>query len=452
MQNEFRLVNEFKQNRYRSNEINNIINTIRGMVVRENSGDFSAIEAGQTYIGQFIAHDIVPSGRFNINRKNISPSLNLKSLYGDKYDSACFNKKGKFKTGKAEGSSERNTDLKRKSNGKPKIPELRNDENIILSQFHLLLQILHNAILDHVVELNIVPKDEAFIFTKHCLISLFHQLVIEDFLFQIINKDVYKHYYCDGEIVQNHFYKNDDFESLPIEFTNATLRFGHSMVRSNYKLNTDSSVETLEIFRHRFKKLPKRFIVDWRFFFQTDKFENNYFSCAQNSDKDSIDQPRIRSAMRIDTNVVSPMTALPNRGCKIDIRKVNLKKNFLIPMASGLETFKYVRNFSELSDFLTEVDLAKYKFDFELPLWVFILIESEQTNQNPDGCRNLGPLASIINCEVLNQSILMAKNDIANKYKEDIDQFIKKHIFQDEFTRFGRVINYLTSRGEIIYD
>ena len=136
-----------------SSILNNFINTIKtNLMMIEDTEDGKLIDAGHTYLGQMIAHDIVPSTTNHPNRKKISPYLSLNSLYGDNNDHAYFDREGKFILGSSkneDGEFEYGNDIFRDSSGIPLIGDVRNDENKIISQLHLFWQKLHNKIIDH---------------------------------------------------------------------------------------------------------------------------------------------------------------------------------------------------------------------------------------------------------------------------------------------------------------
>ena len=72
------------------------------------------------------------------------------------------------------------------------------------------------------------------------------------------------------EPVLNHFHwKNDPY--MPLEFSAAAYRFGHSMVRPGYRLS--ETVGPLSIFATNpavaltgFRKFPSNWAIDWNLF------------------------------------------------------------------------------------------------------------------------------------------------------------------------------------------
>ena len=96
------------------------------------------LNAGVTYIGQMFAHEIVGSKARRIKR---SPKINMESLYGANIDD-YLDDLGRFICGKSvrcNGNELRNSDLPVDSAlSKVNIADKRNDENIFISQLHLL--------------------------------------------------------------------------------------------------------------------------------------------------------------------------------------------------------------------------------------------------------------------------------------------------------------------------
>ena len=185
----------------------------------------SSIEAGYTYIGQMIAHDIIPSttqheSRFQ-KKDVVSPLLNLDSIYMDNKDfyenKEIFNEFGQFNFVNVDDEVDK--DLVRSECGKALIPDPRNDENIIIAQLHLIWQKVHNKIIeDNFKEIN---KTNAIKKTREFLSYIFQEIVIHDFLKKVLHPIIYEIYCIERKLV---FYDFDnDLKVIPYEFSHAAF-------------------------------------------------------------------------------------------------------------------------------------------------------------------------------------------------------------------------------------
>lgn len=134
------------------------------------------------------------------------------------------------------------------SNGTAIIADSRNDENVILSQFHLAMLKFHNAVVDRLRKdpANATRSAQDIFKEAQQQVRWHYQwIVLNEFLPQTIGQDRV------NEILRNgpRFYKVTDrtqdslFRSprreplIPVEFAVAAYRFGHSQIRPSYRLN-----------------------------------------------------------------------------------------------------------------------------------------------------------------------------------------------------------------------
>jgi hypothetical protein len=437
-----------------------IMDIKKNKIFKSNSDVTSGIEAGFTYFGQMIAHDIVPSTTLSIKRINVEPILTLKSIYGDNVDLAYFNYQGKFILGKSidtNGNEFAGEDLYRDANGVALIPEPRNDENIIISQMHLFWQKFHNKIVDYLKVT--YPNLPSYLdYARDYIIYIFNKVVVRDYLAKILHPKIYDFYF--NKLNPNIFYDINTNQCIPKEFSHAVFRFGHSMVRDTYSLNTNSNSKDIrlrDLLRLNGGQVNKEHVIDWSFFF---KFNNN-----------------IQSASKIDTKIINDMTQIILENQCTDIRDVNLTANFKSGVKRAGEIFEFIlaepvfdRLIKEELDtyqrmcailfhlqFLSKINnliyienenyfnfLAKYFEDFKsnrlkvenikgiceqiesLPLWVFVLDEAGNSRARAHS-EGLGIVASIILAEVLADSSKKALNRISVNYVQ-INNFIKNEL------------------------
>jgi hypothetical protein len=120
-------------------------------------------------------------------------------------------------------------DLPRRADGSAIIVETRNDENQILSQLHVALLLFHNNVVD---ALNIKDFNSA----QRAVVSYYQWATLHDFMPTLFGQSVIddlasgKHQVYDpGADVARPI--------MPVEFSTAAYRFGHSLVRNAYSMN-----------------------------------------------------------------------------------------------------------------------------------------------------------------------------------------------------------------------
>lgn len=226
------------------------------------------IPAGFTYLGQMVTHEIVRDST-GVNRHKFSPLLNLESLYWGDFWETSFNEKGMF-DGKfvfTSLGSKIEFDLSRLGD-KANIPESRNDENKIISQLHMVWQKLHNEAFDAAIQSG-ESIEEAYFHAKNFVTLVFQHVVVEDYLNRILYPDIYRLYFTKSNEIDLIYKRSESiFDYVPLEFSSAIFRFGHSMVRQRYKLNNvDKEKETEIGALFGRKPLESKFEIEWDRFF-----------------------------------------------------------------------------------------------------------------------------------------------------------------------------------------
>lgn len=253
-----------------------------------NSND-STIPAGYIFFAQFIDHDItldVTSGLRDAPKSedeidalpNIrSASLDLDCVYGfgpegspHLYDTA---RPGRL------AIASNGYDLARSPSGTALIGDPRNDENIFVSQMQLLFHRFHNKLYNDRVYQEAGSKgftrfEEAQKQTRYH----YQWLVLFDFLKRLCDPEVYAfaaHRLITGDEDFPYFYAPNAHDKLtmPVEFSVAAYRVGHTMVRSVYAVNGQNL--DVELFDERFGTLgfisyPEELVVDWRYLLPVD--------------------------------------------------------------------------------------------------------------------------------------------------------------------------------------
>ncbi len=226
-------------------------------LIDELEAEFSSnIPAGYTYFGQFVDHDITFDPASSLMRKNDpnglrnfrTPRLDLDNIYGAGPDDQPYlydpDDKAKLAIGEIEGTTL--PDLPR-FNGRALIGDMRNDENSIVSQLQLAFLLAHNTLVDRARAAHPdAGSGEIFEMARKTLRWLYQHIVWRDFMPRIcidavVNCALSLEETCDGRKVWEcglddiYSWKHQPF--MPVEFSVAAYRFGHSMVRNSYQTN-----------------------------------------------------------------------------------------------------------------------------------------------------------------------------------------------------------------------
>src|SRR5215211_5205323 len=217
------------------------------------------IPAGFTYLGQFIDHDLTfdkTSVMFGANvtpaelLQGRSPSLDLDSLYGagpDDPESAKFYETDgvHLKMGETVAvgpdAAKQGFDLHRglgttaAQKRKAVIPDPRNDENLVVAQTHLALIRFHNRVVD-TLPAN-TPPAQRFPLARELVVKHYQWMIRRDFLPRICKKPVVDDVFNNGRKAFEVGVNPMDVPTMPIEFSVAAFRLGHSMIRGSYNWN-----------------------------------------------------------------------------------------------------------------------------------------------------------------------------------------------------------------------
>ena len=420
-------------------------------VFSPNNQDNTAMTAGITFIGQFLDHDITFDRRSEIaaladpeRTTNFrSAAFDLDSLYGEGPEQSpeLYDQTGptiKMLIEAIPGSENVSRggvtryDVPRDSLGNAIIGDSRNDEHVILSQFHLAMLRFHNTVTDqlHALDTNQTRSPGELFSEAQRMVRWHYQwIILNEFLPLTIGQERVSEilqeglrYYQiptatgDGDRGQRGRQRNDGRSQprqkspqLPIEFSVAAYRFGHSQVRPSYRLNfgaDDDSQVFAFVLDNRIdpnaadpddlrggKRAPRRF-VDWQTFFD-------------------FGDGNVRHNKLIDINISSnlfdlpgsnvPAPGLPDDGV-VSLASRNLIRhlNFGLPSGQSVAQAMGLATLSELE--LNE--LAPFGMSQSTPLWVYILKEAELME---DGIR-LGPVGARIVGEVF-IGLLLADED-----------------------------------------
>lgn len=262
-------------------------------------GDDSTMPAGYTYVGQFVDHDVTLDVSSPIDAATDAttihnmrtPSLDLDSVYGsgpalDPFlysfptsapESAIKMQMGKNTNngpggpGGAAGQSgmvlKTDWDVPRinAASNTALLGDPRNDENLIVSQIHHAMLRFHNKVIDML--LISPPPGDMFVEAKRIVTHHYQWAVVHDYLKRICGPvAVTAAFGSVSAAVGSAF-------AMPVEFSVAAYRFGHSQIRDIYWVNFNFPFASLgDVFNFiRNPHLPVRsnWIVDMNAFFDT---------------------------------------------------------------------------------------------------------------------------------------------------------------------------------------
>ena len=280
--------------------------------------------AGMTFLGQFLDHDmtldITSSLEQQVDPEMIenfrTPTYALDSLYGSGPKGSPHIYDQNIDEGQTTLLIEENTgsethtrdgsmkfDLPRNSQGTPLIGDPRNDENLVLSQLQVAFIKFHNNLVEHVkTEFGLTHPVEIFNEAQRLTRWHYQWIILHEFLPKLIGQTLVDDILTNGR----KFYKWRNSPFIPVEFSVAAYRFGHSQVRPSYRVNFGTN-DASQLFALLFNdnlavnpvaedmrggfRAPTRFI-DWQTFFD---FGDN----------------RARNNKRIDTKLSSVLFDLP---------------------------------------------------------------------------------------------------------------------------------------------
>jgi hypothetical protein len=255
----------------------------------------------------------------------------------------------------------------------------------------------HNRVVDTLP--NSVPPGQRFEKAQEKVVKHYQWMLRTDYLPRI----------CAPGIVTNVWnQKRKVFEvgadpmsvpTMPIEFSVAAFRLGHSMIRAAYNWNRDfdagaGTLDWLFIFSAGSgdlggsPRLAANWIADWRRLF--DFSENNKPGLV-------VPSAKFNRAMRIDTRLVDPLDVLPGMSpAEGNLASRNLRRGRMVKLATGQQMAAFMRNKGVDVPTLTAAQIRdgnnngiglgaftqpqRTALVQRTPLWFYILREAEFNN------------------------------------------------------------------------
>jgi hypothetical protein len=334
-------------------------------------GAASQIPAGFTYLGQFVDHDLTFDKTSVMLGENVapidllqarSPSLDLDSLYGagpnDPASAKFYEADGvHLKMGKTDAvggiPAKQGFDLPRGAGSTPAakrkaiIPDPRNDENLAVAQVHLAFIRFHNRVVDTLP--SSVPPGQRFAKARQKVVKHYQWMLKTDYLPRICAPGVVSNVFNQGRKAFEVGATPTDVPTMPIEFSVAAFRLGHSMIRSDYNWNRifdagSGSLELLFVFSSTSgdlgggPRLPSNWIADFRRLF--DFTETPFARPAL-----GVPAAKFNRAMRIDTRLVNPLANLPGfPAAEANLAFRNLTRAKMVRLATGQQLATFLKN------------------------------------------------------------------------------------------------------------
>lgn len=379
------------------------------------------VPAGYTYFGQFVDHDLtfdthsVFDDPKSLERaSNLrTPRLDLDNVYGRGPDDQPYFFKNDFDGTLLLGDALDNgvADVQRNAEGRAIIGDPRNDENAIIVQLQSAFIRFHNRMVARAVAQGLSGRD-AFLWAQTQTRQHYQRIVLDDYLPRIIDPtsttvaSIFSSLAA-GKPPKLRLYDLDHPPYMPIEFSVAAYRFGHSMVRPGYRLSVAAGDAPLDapddlrlfaIFEgadgglRGFQRLAANKAIDWSLFFARGLAAGARLDNGAASANNAKGVARTQLAYKIDTMVVAPLGALPHaiafNPSSLALRNLMRGRDFGLP--SGQDAARRigapVLPDAALSVRLDPEDFSQRRpisdisphFVDDAPLWFYILAEAEQ--------------------------------------------------------------------------
>jgi len=286
--------------------------------------------------------------------------------------------------------------------GVAQIGDSRNDQNLMISQMHLAFLRAHNALID---------QGKSFDEAAKLLRQHYQWIVIHDFLPRIVDRSLVTDVLSGAIGIYD---PPDRAFFLPLEFTVAAYRFGHSMIRSAYHYNAlnENNLEANLFALFRPQVLPPRYHhISESWIIQWDRFVDGGTNKAR-----SIDTQLANSLSGLADNEGRPL----NFQTRLAIR--DLLRGYLLRIPTGQAVARALKlpmmHCAELEAVAQSANpdqkalLKESGMSCRTPLWFYVLAEASHYNSG----KKLGPVGGAIVASVLIGLVRRSKDSIL-RYK-----------------------------------
>jgi hypothetical protein len=351
-------------------------------------GDNHCIPAGWTFFGQFIAHDITADRSALSHHARVGQITNFRAPHLDLEAIYAFGPTGSpylYDLGDPDmlllgrNDAGHPDDVPRNQQGRALVGDPRNDVHQFISQLHVAFLKFHNATVDWVRERS-VPASETFRAAQRLVRWHYQWIVAHEFLPLTVGREVVDDVLTNGP----RFYRVQGRPTIPVEFSDAAYRYGHSQIRAVYRLNDRVSGRVFPDCAGGCP-VPAANVIDWHVFFDLDGGR------------------RPQPSRRMDARLVHSLIALPDTVVgetevpeyhSLAVR--DLLRGHALNLPSG-EAVAEAMGVTLLTDDELGLKALNIGWRGETPLWYYVLREADIREE---GAR-LGPVGGRIVAEVL---------------------------------------------------
>jgi len=352
----------------------------------------------------------------------ITPRSQSQMLYNEHFELVTFEDSGR-------------RDLPRDEHRSAIIPDERNDENLNISQLQFAFLKFYNRVYDE--QPNSHSDKQKYIRARQLVRWAYQYVVVHDYLKTVCDPNVVDETLANGpRFISSTAGRGDTF--MPLEFSTAAFRFGHSMIRPAYQPNSGQApIDIMDLLGFAAKDiyfdagdnhLKQTFEIDWEF----------YARGGSN----------VQFARKIDTRIAHGLGSLPLGSRQTDpvlshLARSNLLRAYNLSIPTGqaicdaFGVFPLTPN--EIIDGedtnIRDVIEASY-FHHRTPLWYYVLRESVVQQQG----EKLGEIGSRLVAETI---IGLLKQDPNSYINNQTDSAVKDKAIDVKPGAGGR-INELT--------
>lgn len=393
--------------------------------------DAKGIPAAYTYFGQFIAHEISDIADVNRGGPSLTPhtaAFDLGSIFNVTEPKKTYKHKAIWCGGVGIGRIKKcriseklpekrmYDDLPRDNKGKALIGDVRNDHNLSVAQTHVALSKFYQS---YVHEFPDILESEI----RNMVRVMIQEVALFDYLKRLCDPETYCCIMENGrKAIHPKGLGSDKMFMIPIEFSAACFRIGHSMVRDSYVpwgphgataflSNLTKNTEPGGGISINGYALKHSWVVDWNTQLGDEK-------CPEKA---------LNSASRIN-QMLNPDLALlekkwfskgahvfSNTDGQISLATVTLNRDleYQLPNAQALSEHEGFTSALSATDLLADGTFASddpgglkpimlnADMHCKTPLWLYCLLEAQSCH----GGQRLGPLASRVIVETIHAAI-----------------------------------------------